>query len=239
MLSDALSFPRRGDDWLSTLLVGGILTLLGPFVLPAIVLQGYLVRVLDYAARREREPPSFTQWGSLFVDGLKLVVVNLVYGLIGAVPLVVVLGLFLLPVYTEAVPVESGSVPATPATAPPVGGGETGAGLVIFLVLLLVAVLLAVVVAYVLPAALANFAIEDRLGAAFDVRTVFAGAFTRDYFIAWVAAVVVGVVGGLVGSALTAVVVGVFVLFYAQVAVYYLVGRGFAAGLAKKRWSEP
>jgi hypothetical protein len=54
-----------------------------------------------------------------------------------------------------------------------------------------------------------------------------------------VLALVVGIVGVLVGAALSAVVVGVFVLFYVQVVFYYLVGRGFAAGLAKKRWTEP
>jgi uncharacterized membrane protein len=71
------------------------------------------------------------------------------------------------------------------------------------------------------------------------VRTILQGAFTREYAVGWLLAVVVGVVGGLVGTALTAVVVGIFVLFYVQVSLYYLVGRGFAAGLSKKRWSEP
>ncbi|WP_380681779.1 hypothetical protein [Salinigranum sp. GCM10025319] len=48
-----------------------------------------------------------------------------------------------------------------------------------------------------------------------------------------------GVVGGLVGSALSVIVVGLFVLFYVQVVSYYLFGLGFARGLSKKRWSEP
>jgi hypothetical protein len=235
MFSDALSFPRRGDDWLSTLLVGGILTLLGVFVLPALVVQGYLVRVLDYAARRERTPPSFTQWGVLLVDGLKLFVVTLVYGLFLIVPFVLVFASLVIVVPGAPVPVESnGAVPTEPPAS--VGGGT---GLLIFLGLVAVVGLLAVLVAYVLPAAVANFAIEGRLGAAFDVRTVFAGAFTTDYAVAWLLALVVGVVGGLVGSALTAVAVGVFVLFYVQVVLYYLVGRGFATGLSKRRWSQP
>jgi hypothetical protein len=233
MLSDALSFPRRGDDWLSTLLVGGVLTLLGVFVLPAFVVQGYLVRVLDRAARRERTPPSFTQWGTLFVDGLKLTVVNVVYGLFVLVPLAVLLGSLVAFLPSGPMTAEGG------AGGPPPAPADGGSGLVVFVAFLAAVGLFFLVVTYLLPAALANFAIEGRLRAAFDVRTVLAGAFTSDYAVAWLLAIVVGIAGGLVGSLLAVAVVGIFVLFYVQVASYYLVGRGFAAGLSKKRWSEP
>jgi hypothetical protein len=235
MLSDALSFPRRGDDWLSTLLVGGILTLLGFLILPVFVVQGYLVRVLDRAARRERTPPSFTEWGTLFVDGLKVLVVNLVYGLPVFVLGVVVFGAAVIIVPGEPMVVDS----VEPGGAPPVPQSTGSGGLLVFVALVALVALLGLVVSYLLPAALANFAREDRLGAAFAFRTVLAGAFTRDYAVAWLLAMIVGLVGGLVGSALSVVVVGLFVLFYVQVVFYYLVGRGFAAGLSKKRWSEP
>jgi hypothetical protein len=234
MLSDALSFPRRSDDWLPTLLIGGILTFLGPLVLPALVVQGYLVRVLGRAAADERTPPSFTDWGRLLVDGLKLLVVNLVYGVVVFLPLAVVFAALVVIVPTGPSVAEPGM---GPGMAPPSGG--TATGLVVFLALLLVALLAVLVVGYVLPAALANFAIEGRLGAAFHLRTILRGAFTREYAVAWLLALLVGVVGGLVGSALTAVVVGIFVLFYVQVSFYYLIGRGFASGLARKQWSEP
>jgi hypothetical protein len=196
------------------------------------VLQGYLVRVLDAAARRERTPPSFTQWGALFVDGLKVFVVNLVYGLFVVVPLALLLGGLLV-----IVPGEPMSMDGAGAAPPPT---PTGSGGVLVVVLLFVLVVgFGLLLAYLLPAALANFAIEGSLGSAFALRTIVSGAFTGEYAVAWVLAVVVGIVGGLVGSALSAVVVGVFVLFYVQVVLYYLVGRGFAAGLSKKRWAEP
>ncbi len=231
MLSDALSFPRGGDDWLSTLLVGGILTILSFLILPAFVLQGYLVRVLDAAARRERTPPSFTQWGALFVDGLKVFVVNLVYGLVVLIPLALLLGGVFIVVPGEPMSAESGMTPP-----PPTG---SGGGLLVVVLLFALVVVFGLLIAYFLPAALANFAIEGNIGAAFALRTIASGAFTGDYAVAWLLAVVVGVVGGLVGSALSAVVVGFFLLFYVQVVLYYLVGRGFAAGLSKKEWTEP
>jgi hypothetical protein len=238
MLSDALSFPRGGDDWLPTLLLGGVLTVLGFLILPALVVQGYLVRVANHAAGGERTPPSFTRWGELLVDGVKLFVVTLVYGLLVVVPFVlltVAVAVFVVPAGPETAIAEGAPASATGAT--PGGGG--GAALALFALALVVLGVAGVLVAYLLPAAVANFAIEGRLRAAFALRTVVAGALTTDYAVAWVLAVVVAVVGSLVGSALTAVVVGVFVLFYVQVVVVYLVGRGFAAGLSTKRWSEP
>lgn len=231
MLSDALSFPRRGDDWLPTLLVGGVLTLLGVLILPAIIVQGYLVRVLAAAANNERTPPSFTEWGRLFVDGLKLLVVNIVYGLLVIVPLVAVLVPVAVVSPTSPVPVEPGTTPT-----PPTPGSGTA---LVLLAGLLVVLLAALVLSYVLPAALAHFAMEGQLRAAFDIPTILSGALTTEYAVAWLLALVVGLVGGLVGSVLSAVVVGVFVLFYVQVSFYYLLGRGFARGLSKKQWTEP
>lgn len=206
MLGDALSFPRSSDDWISTLLIGGILSALGVLVLPAFVLQGYLVRVLRAAAAGDRKAPSFTDWGRLFVDGLKLVVVNVVYSLAFVVPY----ALFALFVF---------------------GSGRASGVLVG--VLGLVLLVLGLVVAFVTPAAFANFALEGDFGAAFDVGTIKSGALTTDYATAWVLALVVGLVGGVVGSFLSVVVVGVFLIFYVQVVAYYLFARGFAKGLGR------
>ncbi|MFB6080774.1 MAG: DUF4013 domain-containing protein [Haloferacaceae archaeon] len=208
MLEDALSFPTTADDWVQTLLVGGVLSLLGILILPAIVVNGYLLRVIRTAAA-ERTAPSFTDWGDLLIDGLRLLVLEVVVGVVLLVPLSVVLGI-------------AGFF-----------GGVTGsravAGVVVLLGLLVIGVLV-LLVGYLLPAAVANFAIEDSLAAAVDLRTVADGAFTGDYATAWLLALLVGVVGSLVGTALSVVVVGIFLLFYVQVVASYLIGRGFAAG---------
>lgn len=221
MLSDALSYPANSDDRIATILIGGILSVLGILVIPAFIIQGYMVRVLRGAIEGDDAAPSFTDWGTLIVDGIKLFVVNVVYGLVIAIPLLVLT--FVLGLGSAAV-----------------GGPNAGAGPGLFvgaafLVGSLIVLLVALVVGYFVPAAMANFAVEDSLGAAFDVSTVWAAATTREYFVSWLAALVVGVVGGLIGSALSVVVVGVFVLFYVQVVTYYLFGRGFVKGLAKKR----
>jgi hypothetical protein len=220
MLGDALSYLKNSDDWIPTLLIGGVLSVLSVLILPAFIIQGYLVRVLRGAAKEDRAAPSFTDWGGLVVDGIKLFLVSVVYGLAAMVPIVAVL----FAVFGIS------SVTTDPTTGAP----NAAVGLLGVVATLLV-LLFGLLVGYFAPAGYANFAVEDSLGAAFDVSTIVAAATTSEYFKGWILAVVAGLVLGLVGTALSALVVGVFVLFYAQVVTYYLFGRGFAEGLSRKR----
>lgn len=218
MLGDALSYPRNSSDWIPTILIGGVLSVLGVFILPIFVVQGYLLRVMRSAAKGEEAAPSFTDWGGLVVDGLKLFVVNLAYSLVVIVPFFVL----------------SAVLGVGSAVTSPSGDPSAAVGVTILVGSLLIG-LLGLLVGYFAPAGFANFAVEDSLGAAFDVSTIVAAATTGEYLKAWLLAVVVGLVLGLVGSVLSLLIVGIFVLFYVQVVSYYLFGRGFAEGLGKKR----
>lgn len=218
MLADAFDFVRDSDDWVPTTLIGGILSVLGILILPGLIVQGYLIRVLRDAASGESEAPSFTRWGELLVDGLKAVLISLAYSLVVVVPAVL---------FSVVIGVGAGF------------GGDTGgvrlftglASVLLFVLLFALSLLLA----YVLPAAMANFAVEGRLGAAFDFGTIRRAIFTGDYAIAWLVAVIVNVAGGVVGGALSILLVGIFVLFLAQVLAFYIWGRGFAQALNSDR----
>lgn len=215
MLGEALSYPRSGDDWLKTILIGGVLSLIGGFIFVTLLpVQGFMVRVLRSGAERDHEPPVFDQWGDLFVDGIKVIVIQIAYLV---VPMIVLLfGLFV-----SGIGVLSAAEGATGAA----GIGAVGA------LLLLVGGLLVVLVAYLVPAALANFAHEDSFGAAFDVGTVVDAAFTTDYLVALVLAFLVSLVLGGIALVLSFLIVGVFLSFYVQMSVFYLFGRGYAMGL--------
>jgi hypothetical protein len=214
MLGDSLAYPWHGDDWLKTILIGGILSILGVFIIPSLIVQGYLIRVLRSAANDEQEPPVFEEWVELTIDGLKVIIVQLVYFI---VPLIVL--------FAAIAFVGFGAFSASQ-------GSNLGAGIgLIGGLVMLVGFLLMLVAAYLLPAALANFAYNDDFGAAFDFGTVTDAAFTADYFVAVVLAIVVGIVLGFIGGLLTVILVGIFVLFYLQVVIYYLFGRGYAEGL--------
>ncbi|MFB6281870.1 MAG: DUF4013 domain-containing protein [Haloferacaceae archaeon] len=217
MLADAITFPTTADDWVQTVVIGGVLSLLGVLILPTIVVQGYLVRAVRAGAAGE-PAPSFTDWGDLLVDGLRLFVLVLGASLVVVVPL--------------------GVLAAIGMAGVGVTGSRAFAG-VVGLAILLVVVAATIALGYLLPAAVANFAIEDSLAAALDLGAVLDGALTGEYATAWVLALLVGFVGATVGGPLTVVVVGAFLVFYTQVAVYYLFGRGFAAGLGRAPDTRP
>lgn len=85
--------PATQDDWLIIHLVGALLVLTSVLVFPAIVLNGYLVRVLRESGEPDPRLPAFTDWGELFVDGLKFATVNLAYGAVFLVPYALLLAL--------------------------------------------------------------------------------------------------------------------------------------------------
>ncbi|WP_311172786.1 DUF4013 domain-containing protein [Halobellus ordinarius] len=218
MLSDALRYPLNDDKWLRTILIGGLLSVLTVFVVPIFFLQGYFVRVLRGVANGDSQPPVFNDWGDLFIDGVKLLVVNILLSLVFVAAMLVIGALF------GAGSLLSG---AGPGADPGPGGLIAVLGVVGFLLFLVIAL----AIGYVAPAMLANFAREDSLAAAFDVSTIVAGVTTGEYLTAWVLAIAVAVVLGTVASLLSAVVIGIFGLFYVQVVTFYLFARGFADGL--------
>jgi hypothetical protein len=176
MLGNALSYPRRNDSW-RTALVGGGLTFFGFLLLPLFVVYGYGVRVLRSSALDETEAPPFDDWGDLLVDGLKAFAISLAYGF---VPLLIV---------SVAL---SGTIFGGQGVN---GGGGTIA--ILPRLVALVGVVLMVIVAYTLPVALTNFALEDRLGAAFEFRTIIDAATTGDYIKAVLSSILIGIVGGV------------------------------------------
>lgn len=79
MFDTALRFPVSFDDRLRTYVIGSLLIVGSILVIPAIILIGYFTRSIGHATAAE-DPPVFGDWVGLFVDGLKLLVVALAYG---------------------------------------------------------------------------------------------------------------------------------------------------------------
>ncbi|WP_122090485.1 DUF4013 domain-containing protein [Halalkalicoccus subterraneus] len=236
MLGDAIEYPARGDDALTTVLVGGLLPVLATMVgvvglvlsvvlvglavlplalLPGLALFGYYVAVLRGATAGDPEPPRFRDWKRLLVDGVRFVAVSVAY----AVPFALLLGAFL------AVLAASES-----AVGNPVAETVATVGAAVF-ALFAAGSLLAY--AYLQPLALANLAREGDLRAAFDLTTLRKAGLSRAYAAAWLLGMLIWIVGGVLEGTLWLVVVGLFVGFYADVARYYLYGRGLSRALSE------
>jgi hypothetical protein len=236
-VEDAVRYPLAGEDAAVTLLIGGGLLLLATLInfvaaillflfvgallfplalVPQVLVQGYLVRVLRSTVDGGAEPPVFDEWVDLGVDGLRLVLVAVVYSF----PLVVV-GVLLTAVFVGA------SVAA--------GGSDAGtASAVLILVTVvggLLVLLLTLLVAYFAPVGLCAMVHENDVWAAFDVDRLRRVGLDRDYAVAWAIGAAVMVVGGTLAQMLFVLLVGFPIAFAAQVAGFRLFALGYVAAL--------
>ena len=151
--------------------------------------------------------------GSLLVDGLKAVVITMVYGIVPMLLyVVVVFGLL--------------------GTGAAIGGDGRGmvAGLGILSLFLFLPVM--VLIYYVVPAALTNFAREGSIGAAFAFDRIKPVDLSVDYLLAVLFPLVIAVLLQVVLFVLAITVIGLllapFVYFYAQVAIFRMFGAAYA-----------
>lgn len=216
MLREALAFPRNREGATRDLLIGGALVLASPLVVPALLLSGYLLRVLNAAARGREVPPAFGDWSRLLVDGLESVVVVLAWAVLPTVVLVggsAAAAVFVLPLSPAG-----GLAGADPGTATP-------QSLAVLAVIVGALSLLWIVLVVHLPAALVALATQGRLRAAFHGGALWTVVSTKQYLVGCVLALAVVAVGGLLAVLLSPVLVGLVLYFYVQVAVAYVLGR--------------
>ncbi|UPV74631.1 DUF4013 domain-containing protein [Halorussus limi] len=228
MLSEALTYPVRGEGREETLLVGailavavGLLARLGVLaflaLVPAVMLAGYAQSVLRATvespggtAAAEDAPPAFRTVRALAADGLRALAVAGGYLVVPAAALLLTVG-------------------GASAGGRPDSLGITvfvfGAGTVVLFVSL--------GFAYLLPAALAGVARTGDLGAALDRGRLLGSARSGGYFLGWVAAVVTGAIfvvtlGSLAALGRPGEVAALAGGFYALVVVARLFGRGIS-----------
>ncbi|MGB9955719.1 DUF4013 domain-containing protein [Haloferax prahovense] len=212
MISESLNYLRNGEDWVKTVLIGGVLGLLSFLIVPTFLVIGYLLRVVRATMKGDEMPPEFDDWGDMAIDGVKGFAIAFVYALVPAI----IAGVF-------------GFAGIVGAAA----GGSDAAGAVggiVALVGLLLAFVLGLLAAYLIPAALSNYAETDRMGAAFDFGTLRPILTSGKYATAWLMAFAVLFASSIVVGVLNVIpllgfVVGAFVTFYAAVAAYYIIGK--------------
>jgi hypothetical protein len=212
MLEDGFSYPLR-DDWIGRIVIGGVLGFLSVLVVPAFLIVGYLVRVLEGTVGGDEVPPEFTDWGDLLMKGVIGTIIGVAYTVIPVVA------------YGVVIAVVAGTGGAV--------GGDAGAliGAVgVLLALAFIPVLF--LVYYAVPAALSAYAARGELGAAFDPDLLKPALFSTEYLVAVLMPIVVAIVTWIATAVLAVTVVGLllvpFVQFYGQVAVFRMFGTAFA-----------
>lgn len=258
MLSESLRAPFRADDWIGTILVGSVLTLLVGLVvggwlvvllvsppvggllvalvaLPSLVLRGYLIGVVRSGLCDQSAVDSFVNWGRLVRDGTQSAFISVCYLL----PAALLCGLAL------------GGAIATVVDPDGFEGPLQGLAAVVILVGGFGMLSYGLVYLYIRPAARAVFASTGSVRAALDVRRVVRLSVTADYITGWLVAMGILVVGPLfvsplffVSLAVAAVspplaLVGVLstfllsigVLFVCRVSAAWATGRGSATHL--------
>ena len=219
-LSDTVTFPTESDDWILTIIIGGVLTLFAFLLIPLFLVYGYLMEVIRDRTAGEAEPPTFEEWGQLLVDGVQAFVIGFVYMLIPIVVAGVTIGGAIVSI---AAGTEAG-------IAAGLGGLFVGFG---------ISFLLALIFSYVAVVALVNFAREEEFGAGFDVGVIKAVALHRDYAIAWLLSIGLFIVAGAIASILNVVpflgtALGALVTFYVSIVAAALWADGFADAVGRQ-----
>ncbi len=214
-IEEALRYPMERENWYTTIVIGGILSLFSFLIIPLFLVYGYLLQVIQRRLAGQFEPPVFEEWGQLLVDGVKVWIIGLIYLLIP----------ILIAVFTV------GSALVGFVTGTEVGAAIGLAGMVVGL---FVSFVLFLVFGYIAAAAIVNFAHEQEFGAAFDFASLKPILLHGDYVVGWLMAVGVLIGGGILGGFLNAVpvlgaILAAFLLFYLQVVAVGMIADGFAA----------
>lgn len=183
-IGKAFTFVFEDKDWVVKILIAAAILLVGvllgvlivPGILAAALLAGYGVEITRRVIKGYAPVlPEWENWGDLLVDGFKVIVIGIVY----ALP-IILMGLCL------GIPIGVLSEDAE------------GVASALSIVLSCLNLLWAIVMSLTLPAAIAKFAAEGELGAAFRFGEVL--ALVRNNFVTYLLVLVLSWVASLIGG---------------------------------------
>jgi hypothetical protein len=206
-IGKAFSFVTEDEQWITKVLIGGLIQFVP--LLGTIAILGYSYRVAQNVARGNPRPlPAWGEFGDFLGRGFFALVIQIVYLL----PLIVLYGVFVF---------------LTVAGAAAAGDSEAGAGVVGLLGLCLIPLILiaALVCGFASLAAIMRYLATDSLGEAFKFGEVI--ATLRNHIGSFLMILVVGILAGLVaGLGVIACGIGVlFTAFYAQCVIGHAIGQ--------------
>lgn len=215
----AFTYVFEDPDWAKKVLIPALIAIIP--IVGQIFLIGWMLDIVRRVIARNPRPLPELDFGRQFMEGLKGMVISLVYAL---------------PIFILEIPIfiTTGSVNNQnfdPNTAGPLVGivSLCCGGLIL---------LYALVLAVMLPAALGNFAAKGNLGAAFRFGEIFGlvRAAPGAYLMVLLGSIVAGFIAGI-GT--IACVIGVFAtLAYAQAVMGHLYGQAYNEATGNKGFAQ-
>lgn len=179
-INKAVRFVTEDRTWLSKLLIGVLMSVLSFLIVPTLILQGYVIKIIRQVMNGAWDGlPEWDDWGKLLRDGFFLTVAEIVYTL----PFIILMGIGI----------------ATTGGLASLTGSESAAGLIATtggLGMLCLIFIFIVVLLLLTPAIIIQYAIKDDFGALFRFSEVFAiiRANMADILIVFLVSVVVSMV---------------------------------------------
>ena len=148
IFSDSFGYPSKS---LKRVVVLGISALFSILIIPLFIMFGYALRVIRKSIEGETEPPAFDDLGAMIVDGMKYLVVSIVY--------------FLIPMILMGIGITS--VITSETSYDMMGGSASSIAFLTGSGLFLLGFLLMLVISVIETIGVANMAHTGKLGAAF------------------------------------------------------------------------
>jgi hypothetical protein len=220
-IGKSFAFVFEDENWIVKILIGAAILLVGilfswllliPLILAFALLSGYGVEITRRVMRGEvSKLPEWNNWGELMVDGLKVLVIGIVY----AIPIIVV---------SICLGIPSGIL----------NQDNNAWGGLFSALLSCLNLIWAIVLSLLLPAAIAKYVAANDLGAAFRFGEVI--ALVRDNFTTYLLTFLMSWVAQLIGQ-LGSIVCGIgwfATVPYSFMVIGHLYGQAYVTSTGQK-----
>ena len=164
---------KRPFQDIKKLLIGSLLAII-PIV--NFMYVGYVAKATKNTLNKNNDLPEWEEWGDLFIKGLTIIVIGLIYSIPVGLFLFAGLGTIIFTALASGGAINIGSLIAS--------GG----------IVLLIGFLFLLVTGFFVPMALMNYIHKENIKSAFDFREIFKKVFTGNYIIAWILTTVYSIV---------------------------------------------
>ncbi len=212
-IEEEIKFPTKDSEWIVKVLIGGILG-----IIPIInfIEYGYILKVMKGAIDGNPGMPKWDDWGNLFINGLIVFIIWLIYLII---PILII------------------SVSASGIMAAALSGNmNLIAGMIAGAIGgILIGLLLALVLGFLVPMAMAMYTKENSFGAAFRIGEVVSRikSVFADYIIVYIVLLVLLFVLALLNSIpILGFLIWIFGTFYVSAVTFNMFGKVYAKSSA-------